>query len=288
MKNNIIIIALLLIIGIGAIACKKDKNLVESPKNCLVTDIYVGSTDSTHITYNSSNKQNSIKQFSGDDSLFTMYFSHNPTYIENNFYSSTFYLGSVRYETNSEGNIIKFYENRDIDALEMFLYYNSNNQLTHYNATYFRSGVPHSYTKDSLIYENDNLVRWYSFTRNATVPNFRLFSADTILYSTSLNTIGLFANFIVFNEKPNFFDHRFINPYNSFAPYVLNFLGKGSKNLPTQLRKTSDYGVIRTARYEFENRLDASKNLTQQNISLAYNGSPLVLDRTIQFKLKCN
>lgn len=286
MKKVITNIAFLLIIGIGAIACKKDKNPAESPKNCLVTDIYVESFDTFNITYSSSNKQNSIRQFRGDDSLFTMYFSHNPTYIENNIYSSTSYLGSVRYETNSEGNIIKFYENRDIDAIEMFLYYNSNNQLKHYNAIFYRSGVPHTYTKDSLIYENDNLVRWYSFTRNATEPNFRLFSADTILYATSLNAIGLFANFIVFDEKPNFFNHRFTN--SSFAPYVLNFLGKGSKNLPLQLRRTSDYGVIRTARYEFENILDASKNLTQQNISLAYNGSPLLFDKTIKFNLKCN
>ncbi|MFN8283018.1 MAG: hypothetical protein U0U67_07365 [Chitinophagales bacterium] len=267
---------------IFAVSCKKEK---QTDVICKLSALKMGD-DSTHISYNTSNKVSSIKAITVDDEINMNFVNegifHKQTITEN---GSTTPAYTIYYSLNTNGYIDR-YQLTVTNAASVYVNYfrckyDAEGHLILQEIKVTKSGFPFSYKKDSCVYESGNLTRLYRFRSlvgdTITAP---LYSTTLVNYTTQQNTAGLYINQLL---APSGVEGTSIFYLANF-PYISHLYGKGSRNLPLNSTTTFSSG---TSGYSLNYEYTTSNNLVR---SQTINRTPTAagFPKINKFYYECN
>lgn len=186
---------------------------------------------------------------------------------------------------NLDGNIQSYTKSSYSNGSYIFSFlqieYNSDKQIKKMELmrSYSANVTPQSgetiIETDSLVYQNGNLEKIYSFYKKDTSKISSQISETTIYYSTIENKDGLYSNNFLYLDKLYWiFGNKTDYCYYNFIPIFGHLLGNGSKNLPTDIVKISpmdSYYGNNDIGLTYINQVDNKGYLTQQDIRGYYN-----------------
>lgn len=283
MSKNLKTVALIAIV-ILAVSCKKEKN---AETICRVTSIKSNS-DSTIINYNASNQVIQIKNITPSDTI-NMAFANDGIYHKQTITGSpSIPVFTINYILNSNGNIDRFDEtitNASSVYVNSFnARYDTDGHLIWYENIVTKSGFHFESIKDSFVYENGNMTKFYQFRSplgSGNLRNFSLYATTLINYTNLKNTASLYVNKMY--APDNIIGTSLYYLIN--FPYIFHLLGKGSKDLP--LNSTTTFNSPGGDIYS----LDYSYNLDENNLvkTQTINRTPAAINypKTYTFSYAC-
>ncbi|HLP52851.1 MAG TPA: DUF4595 domain-containing protein [Chitinophagales bacterium] len=227
--NRILLVSATLLLFLAS-ACKKDKTAT----NCRLTAIK-SNFDTAYIAYNSNGRVVSY----GDVQygLYSFFYPGGLTAFD-----SVETAGSKKADCNIslDANGRVTFMTRNVQSLGATLnytfqfQYNADGYITLCEQTYGASSTgPTAFYKDSMVYNNGNLVAKYTFTRDLISP-YALQSYLNCTYSTQQNKIGHHA-FFYFEEPISVTDG-----WNAFY----HLFGNGPANLPLKTTVYNNTGAV--------------------------------------------
>ena len=280
MSKNLKAIAILAIV-ILAVSCKKEN---QKPVACKVINLKIGN-DSLVLSYNSSNKVSNIKSYNSSW-LVNMDFLNDGGYHKQIVTTNTASLPSFtrNFSLNADGNIERFqqivndaagiYDNR------VSCKYDAAGHLIVSEIITLKDGIPYVFWKDSMVYENDNLTKFYVLYGGNT-GLYNIHRTVLINYSTIANTAGLYVNESLISGNIVGTGRYYEKNY----PYFMHLLGKGSKNVPLSSTTTFSSGSGNYS-FNYEYTTDAQNLVRSQKIikTPTSSGYP----KTNRFYYECN
>jgi hypothetical protein len=244
-------------------ACKK-KDII-SPV-CQITKEMYSSADSFLFSYDSRARVISYTESAGTTSI-----TYSGQNVSVDFANSFGTHHAEDWVLNSKGNIISMHEVIGTDFIDLTFNYNDEDNIILATEIYTGSGNT-SYTKDSLIYSNGNLVRHYTFSRIPSQPWGPAIYTRELTYSSQLNKAG----YAVFQFPGDNITSA------TFNQYAWPLLGNTSRNLPLHMNEYSN-GTL-SANVDFQFALNNEGYPDQEIIT---SSAPNNITKTINFSYSC-
>lgn len=258
MRTQITKIALCLFVLFSTIACKKDNT---PEPTCRVTNMVIEG-DTLTFNYNAANKVSQIASFIFDLGIRNHNFSYN-----GNSLTYTYTLRDPEtYTLNNDGMLKSMIRNYTISGSPqmdvMNFEYNSNKQLKAVYHSISSVGVQ-IMAKDTLIYENGNLIQRLTYLKLASSTSYPTTPNEEVnyTYGTQLNTYGLYTT------KNLFFtvDQNIVPHYDGMFPFFTHLLGNGSSNLCTNVLYTDNgRGITENVNFYYTNPNDNTMNIVNE------------------------
>jgi hypothetical protein len=255
--KNIKLIAICAIILL-AISCKKDKI---KENNCKIATIINGD-DSILLTYNASNKVSNIKSIYLSEIINMDFINEGGFYKQIITTNSASLSGStVNYILNANGYIDSYNITADEYTNMSKFKYDAEGHLIWSEINTTKDGLPYVNWKDSMVYENGNLTKFYVLYGGSTT-NYGIYRTVLINYNTLENTAGLYVNEQLLQSATvgrwSYYEDNF--------PYLFHLFGKGSKNLP--LNSTTTFSTLYPGfSYNYEYTSNVNNQITSQTIN---------------------
>jgi hypothetical protein len=255
--NRILLLSATLLL-LFATACKKDKGV----PTCRLTAIK-SNFDTAYISYNSNGRVASYGDVPGG--LYTFFYPGGLSA-----YDSLETSGGKKADCNisldANGRITFMTRSvQSLGATVNYTYqfqYNADGYITLCEQTYGASTTgPTAFYKDSMVYNNGNLVAKYTFTRDQISP-YALYKYTNSTYSTQQNKIGYHA-FFYFEEPISVTDG-----WNAFY----HLFGQGPANLPLKTTLYNNTGGV-TYVLDYTYLTDENGYPTEANIVRSVNST---------------
>ena len=282
MSKNLKTIALLAIV-ILAVSCKKEK---QYEIVCKVKTIITGN-DSIILSFNSLSNVTNINSTNVDGEINMDFINesgfHKQTITEN---GAAIPAITIYYTLNANGSIDRFQQivtnPASVYVNNFRCKYDAEGHLILHELKVTKSGFPFSYQKDSMVYENGNMTKFFEFgSLRGDTTSASLRSTTLITYDAQNNTAGLYINQLM---APNNIEGTSKFYLNNF-PYIFHLLGKGSKNLPTYSTTTFSSGGTGYS-FSFNYTVDANNLVTSQTMD-RFPANP-IYPKTNRFYYECN
>lgn len=249
-----IISAAILLLLVSAAGCKKDKSTVSCKLVSRATN-----TDSSLITYDAQGRVQSFELVGEYAYTFTytsaltaqciVSIPSNPVYDSYNiFLSTTGTIVSMNNSLNIGGSTYDY---------SYAFQYNVDGKISRCEQSVIQaSGGSNTFKYDSMVYENGNLTKQYTYYATSATGPFYLQEYSLTTYSDQPNKVGYHAYSFV--EEPT-------SILSGFYPFF-HMYGNGSNNLPVETSVFTNTGTL-SFKMSYNYLLDEKGYLIEENVS---------------------
>jgi len=267
-KTPITRIALVIMVIMSAVACKKEKT---PQPTCRIANMVI-EDDTLDFNYNAANKLSQIALYVPD--LGNR--NHNFAY-DGNLLTYNYSMRDPEIHTlNNDGTLKSMVRNYTISGSPymdvMNFEYNNNKQLKAVYHTISNSSVATVLNaKDTLIYSNGNLIERFTYIKLASTSSYSTTPNEAISYTygSQLNTYGLYTTKNLF-----FTNDQYIVPYyDGVFPYITHLLGNGSTNLCTYaVFVDNGRGITEEIRFLYTNSNENTMDIRTESLFIGGGG----------------